>query len=216
MSCPTRAFSTKTAISMSWSNTRSAIAEDLLIRISITNRGPDAAPIHVLPTLWFRNTWSWGRDPRRPSIAAGPKGRRTAHATRTLSPSITQLGEFILYCSGADELLFTENETNTRDCLRRASPTPYVKDAFHEYVVHGNRGAVNPASARHQSGRALHAHRRSRRNDHARLASVMRCAAIIRLSLRSPISTALLPAPARRRMSSTTSFCGDISRPTPN
>ena len=74
MSWSTPASSTRTAISTSWSNTPSAMPEDLLIRISITNRGPEAAPIHVLPTLWFRNTWSWGRDPRRPSIAAGPDG----------------------------------------------------------------------------------------------------------------------------------------------
>jgi hypothetical protein len=118
-------------------------AEDLLIRINISNRGPDAAPIEVLPTLWFRNTWSWGRDPRRPSIAVlAPKRGEVS----TLVAKHWELGEYILYCSGADELLFTENETNTERLYGVPPPTPYVKDAFHAYVVNDNRGAVNPAA----------------------------------------------------------------------
>ena len=87
--------------------------EDLLIRISITNRGPEAAPIHVLPTLWFRNTWSWGRDPRRPSMRPGRMQLAQKSQLLTLIAKHYELGEYILYCSGADELLFTENETNT-------------------------------------------------------------------------------------------------------
>ena len=98
-------------------------ADDMLIRISITNRGPEAAPIDVLPTLWFRNTWSWGRDPRRPSITA--RGRR--HARR----HALELGDVcILYCAGADELLFTENETNSERLVRRP-----VTDALREGCV---------------------------------------------------------------------------------
>src|SRR5262249_12265255 len=140
--------------------------EDLLIRISISNRGPEAATIQVLPTLWFRNTWSWGRDPRRPSIVAGtpspptplpqgersqtnlpspPRGEGVGVRGSTLLAKHWQLGEYILYCSGADELLFTENETNSERLFRAPSPTPYVKDAFHAYVVNGKREAVNPA-----------------------------------------------------------------------
>ena len=121
-------------------------AEDILIRISIRNRGPEAAPLHVLPTLWFRNTWSWGRDPRRPSIAAGVAPRHPESRVSTLIAMHWELGEYILYCSGADELLFTENETNNERLYGVPSPTPYVKDAFHAYVVHGKREAVNPAA----------------------------------------------------------------------
>ncbi len=119
-------------------------AEDLLVRISVSNRGAEAAPIQVLPTLWFRNTWSWGRDDRRPSITAAddpPKSK-----LRRIIARHWDLGEYILYCAGADELLFTENQTNTQRLYGTPSPSPYVKDAFHEYVVQGNRDAVNPAA----------------------------------------------------------------------
>ncbi len=119
-------------------------AEDLLIRISISNRGPEAAVIQALPTLWFRNTWSWGRDDTRPSIIAAndpPKSK-----VRRAIARHWELGEYVLYCADADELLFTENETNTERLFGVPSPSPYVKDAFHEYVVHGKRDAVNPAA----------------------------------------------------------------------
>jgi len=121
-------------------------AEDLLIRISVTNRGPEASPIHVLPTLWFRNTWSWGRDDRRPSIARGPSPRNQEQPVSALLARHWELGEYILCCSGADELLFTENETNRERLYEVTSPTPFVKDAFHKYVVKGRREAVNPAA----------------------------------------------------------------------
>jgi hypothetical protein len=114
-----------------------AEAEDILVRIHASNRGPEAAPIEVLPTLWFRNTWSWGRDDRRPSI--GAKGGNTLLARHR------ELGEYALFCSGADELLFTENETNVERLYGTPSPIPFVKDAFHARVVNGRREAVNPA-----------------------------------------------------------------------
>ncbi len=117
--------------------------EDMLIRISITNLGPDAAPIHVLPTLWFRNTWSWGRDPRRPTIAAGSDDKNRSNSMRTLLAKHFELGEYILYADAADELLFTENETNIKRVFNSSDPTPFVKDAFHECVLLGNRAAVN-------------------------------------------------------------------------
>src|SRR5438105_4240406 len=120
-------------------------ADDLLIRVSITNRGPDAAAICVLPTLWFRNTWSWGRDLRRPTIVTGADQLVQQPATSTLLASHWQLGEYILYCDAADELLFAENETNSQRLFGVAGPSPYVKDAFHTYIVNGNRAAVNPA-----------------------------------------------------------------------
>ncbi len=117
-------------------------AEDLLIRISVTNRGPEAAPIDVLPTLWFRHTWLWGWDPHRPSITRLP-GR--SKKWRRLMAEHAKLGRYALYCLGADELLFTENETNAERLYGVPSPTPYVKDAFHEFIVKGKRDAVNPA-----------------------------------------------------------------------
>ena len=119
-------------------------AEDLLIRINISNRGPEPAPIQVLPTLWFRDSWSWGRDDRRPSIAAAadPPGSKLRRAIARH----WALGEYVLYCAGADELLFTENQTNNERLYGVPSSSPYVKDAFHEYVVHGKREAVNPAA----------------------------------------------------------------------
>ncbi len=119
--------------------------EDLLIRVNITNRGPDAAPIGVLPTLWFRNTWSWGRDPRRPTITAGAAG--SGSAARTMLAKHYQLGEYILYCADPDELLFTDNETNPQRLFGVAPSSPYVKDAFHEYIVGGQKASVNPAQS---------------------------------------------------------------------
>ena len=120
-----------------------AAAEDLLIRITIANRGPDPAPITVLPTLWFRNTWSWGRDSRRPSIVAWPDGPNKADA---FLASHWQLGHYVLHCPRSDELLFTENETNNERIFGTRSRIPYVKDSFHSYVVDGKPEAVNPAA----------------------------------------------------------------------
>jgi len=111
--------------------------EDLLIKISVHNRGPEAAQIHLLPTLWFRNTWSWEKDEAKPSLRQSADGAILAsHPT---------LSEYTLHCEGARELLFTENETNAQRLWGQPNPAPFVKDAFHEYVIHGKRGAVNPA-----------------------------------------------------------------------
>ena len=120
--------------------------EDLLIRISVSNRGPEAALIHVLPTLWFRNSWRWGRDDRRPSITSTLAEQKKLGRVSTLVAQHWQLGEYGLYCAGPDELLFTENETDTERLYRTPSPTPYTKDAFHAYVVEGKPEAVNTAA----------------------------------------------------------------------
>ena len=120
-------------------------AEDLLIRIMVTNRGPDAAPIHVLPTLWFRNSWAWGRDDRRPSIVSR-SDRTQQQGGGTFVARHWHLGEYALYCPVADDLSFTENETNTLRLFGVPCSTPYCKDAFHGYVVEGNHRAVNPAA----------------------------------------------------------------------
>jgi hypothetical protein len=110
--------------------------EDMLIKISVHNRGPEAADIHLLPTLWFRNTWSWGN----PST----KGNVRAIDERTLLAAHPILVDQTLQCDGSPELLFTENESNARRLWGQPNPSPYVKDAFHEYVIGGNKEAVNP------------------------------------------------------------------------
>jgi hypothetical protein len=118
-----------------------ASPDDILIRLTIANRGPEPATLHLLPTLWFRNTWSWGRHGEgywdKPSIAAAGPGVLTAkHET---------LGELLFAAEAAGEFLFTDNETNAARVFKAKNGTPYVKDAFHEYVVAGRRDAVNPA-----------------------------------------------------------------------
>jgi hypothetical protein len=114
--------------------------EDILIQISIHNRGPEPAELHLLPTLWFRNQWSWHAEPDRPSlrqVAAGP----AVSAVRAVDG---KLGDRHLYCYGDVPLLFTENETNTQRIFGVPNRSPYVKDGINNYVVHGQEGAVNP------------------------------------------------------------------------
>jgi Glycosyl hydrolase family 63 C-terminal domain len=111
--------------------------EDTLIRVTIHNRGPEEAQIHLLPTLWFRNTWTWERDVPKPVIDRVDDTK--IHASHS------DLGEYTLQCEGATELLFTENESNNEKLWGQPNPTPYVKDAFHRYVVSGETDAVNPS-----------------------------------------------------------------------
>jgi hypothetical protein len=120
--------------------------EDILIRINVTNRGAEIAPLHILPTLWFRNTWAWGRDDRRPSLSAPVSPRIKDPQLRSILAKHWQLGDYLLYCSDADELLFAENETNSERLFASPSRTPYVKDAFHAYLIAGKRDAINPAA----------------------------------------------------------------------
>ena len=114
--------------------------EDLLIQITVSNRGPDAATLHVLPTLWFRNTWRWWPDTQKPSLkqTTGQKG------TQTVLASHAELGDRYLYCEGNIPLLFTENETNNERLFGTANASTYVKDGINNYVVNGNLQAVNP------------------------------------------------------------------------
>lgn len=116
-------------------------AEDILVRITAYNRGPEPADLHLLPTLWFRNTWSWGKDLRRPAARRAPElpGATCAELEHW------QYGKRWLLSAGSPELLFTENETNYVKLFNYRDRIPYVKDAFHEYVIHGNQQAVNPA-----------------------------------------------------------------------
>ena len=110
--------------------------EDVLIKVSVHNRGKEAARLQLLPTLWFRNTWSWGDEGEKPVL------REKGGAIVASHP---ELGEYTLSCGGKPELLFTENESNAERLWGQPNPTPYVKDAFHRYVVSGEKGAVNPA-----------------------------------------------------------------------
>ncbi len=114
--------------------------EDLLIRITVCNRGPDPAGLTVLPTIWFRNTWSWGLDVRRPRMRAGQP--LPGHSVVELAHDY--YGSRRLLCSGRPALLFTENETNTRRLYGDPSGARYVKDSINDYVVHGDKDAVNP------------------------------------------------------------------------
>jgi hypothetical protein len=111
--------------------------EDVLIRITAHNRGPEAARLRLLPTLWFRNTWSWGDGNPKPSLCESAPG--------TIQASHPELGEYRLYCDGGPELLFTENESNAQRLWNQPNPSPYVKDAFHAYLISGIGEAVNPA-----------------------------------------------------------------------
>jgi hypothetical protein len=114
---------------------------DILIQITICNRGPEKARVHLLPTLWFRNTWSWGpifdEVTAKPSLALIRDGLvKAVHG---------ELGEYQFDYDKAGEPLFTENETNALRLFGVQNGCPYVKDAFHEYVVHGRTEAVNPS-----------------------------------------------------------------------
>jgi hypothetical protein len=114
--------------------------EDVLVQITACNRGPEAATLHVLPTLLFRNTWSWRGTAKKPVMRqmAGKKG------STALSASHEIVGERYLYCDGKTSLLFTENETNNERVFGKPNATPYVKDAFHNYFILGKKEAINP------------------------------------------------------------------------
>ncbi len=113
-----------------------AAPDDIVMLVTVHNRGPDAATLHVLPTLWFRNSWSWGDDVTRPTLTAADGTVRAVHE---------DLGELVLHADRKAELLFCENETNNERLFGTPNATPYPKDAIGDFVVHGAAGAVNPA-----------------------------------------------------------------------
>jgi len=111
--------------------------EDILIRITATNRGPEPAALRLLPTIWFRNTWSWGGDETRPEMRQVSAGIELQHPV---------LGKRWLYCEGSPELLFTENETNVARLFGLKNPFPSVKDGINDYVVNRREDAVATVS----------------------------------------------------------------------
>ena len=113
-----------------------ADVEDILIQITVANRGPEAANLRLLPTLWFRNTWSWGNSGAKPEL-------RRAQSGAAIEVEHPQLGKRWLYCEGSPELLFTENETNNERLFGAQNGTPYVKDGINDCVVHGAADKVN-------------------------------------------------------------------------
>jgi hypothetical protein len=124
--------------------------EDILIHISVVNRGPDPKTLHLLPTLWFRNTWSWGISGQtKPSL----RGMQSDPQCRLVEASFAHsdlhergLGKKWLYCEKPDDMLYTENETNAERFGWGANPSPYVKDGINNYMVHGQTWAVSPRS----------------------------------------------------------------------
>jgi hypothetical protein len=118
-----------------------AAPDDLLIRVTATNRGPETAALHLLPTLWFRNTWSWDAGAKRPRLAVDSN----VGATAVVAEHPDMDGAWRLSYEGQPALLFTENESNARRLYGAENPAAYVKDAIHDYVIHGRREVVNPA-----------------------------------------------------------------------
>ena len=114
--------------------------EDILIQISVCNRGPEPATIDILPTLWFRNTWTWWQEKPKPSL----RQLTSKSGYPLIAASHTELGERYLYCEKDTPLLFTENETNNERIFGTRNASPYVKDGINNYVVQGMRDAVNP------------------------------------------------------------------------
>ncbi len=110
-------------------------AEDILLRLTVSNRGPDPAEIHVLPQAWFRNTWSWYGDGRKPALERFGQDVTVNHE---------KLGLYALHFDGVDEIQFCENETNVPRLYRTEAPRSLYKDGFHDYLIKGDKDAVNP------------------------------------------------------------------------
>jgi len=125
-----------------------AAPDDICIVIEATNHGPDTAPLHVLPQVWFRNTWRWGRDDRQARLERfDPPSQRSANA-RAVRSRHDYLGEYFLSAEGVPEVLVCDNETDAVALWGAANnPTPYPKDGIHRRVVEGQRDAVNPAGS---------------------------------------------------------------------
>jgi hypothetical protein len=115
-------------------------AEDILIQITVTNRGPEAKTLHLLPTLWFRNTWSWSGDQNKPTLHE----ICSQNDGKIIGAFHPTLGKRWLYVQGNAEILFTENETNNERLFGSPNASTYVKDGIHDYIINGDTRAVNP------------------------------------------------------------------------
>jgi len=118
-----------------------ASAEDVLIRITAWNRGPESAPLDLLPAMWFRNTWSWRDETQRPRLRQLPVQR----GCESIGVETLSYGQRWLFAEGTPTLLFTDNETNCKRLFGIENRSQYLKDGFHEYLIKGNESAVNPA-----------------------------------------------------------------------
>ncbi|MEB3258371.1 MAG: glucosidase [Cyanobacteriota bacterium] len=135
--------------------------QDILIRLRVINRGPEAAPLTLLPTLWLRNTWSWGYpneekgtirlDPKVPSMP----GADSSAGAAVVCDAVSHLGTYRLSCREEGRWLFTDNETNRETIWGEANTTAFHKDGFHRFVVNGEQGAVNPAGVGSKAARLL-------------------------------------------------------------
>ena len=119
--------------------------DDILVKITAANRGPDTAELHLLPTLWFRDDWSsWIAESNRAAEKPNLEQIQVPAGTSAVAAQHSLLGEFLLSCEGEVPLLFTENETNSERLFGQKNESPYVKDGINNCVVQGNQGAVNP------------------------------------------------------------------------
>ena len=125
-----------------------ASADDIAIRIRVINRGPDPAPLTLLPTLWLRNTWSWGYadEQERPMRLQGDSLRAEPGGG---------LGCYQLRCAEPGDWIFTDNETNTERLFKQPNNRPYQKDGFHRHLIDGDQGAINPAQQGTKAARLL-------------------------------------------------------------
>ncbi len=120
-------------------------AEDILVKITAINRGPEDAELHLLPTLWYRNDWSaWIADSNRAAAKPVLSHAKAATGVSALTASHSKLGEYIFSCEGEVPMLFTENETNHEKLFGTRNESPHVKDGINDYVVSGHQAAVNP------------------------------------------------------------------------
>ena len=111
--------------------------EDILIRITVKNRGPEAASLNLLPAIWFRNTWSWNQNGTSKPVLRERQGN-------VVELEVSSLGKRWLYCDDSPELLFTENDTNNERLFNASNASRYVKDGINDYIIHGRKEAVNP------------------------------------------------------------------------
>jgi hypothetical protein len=114
--------------------------EDILVKITVHNRGPEMASINILPTLWFRNVWSWGGEEKKPELLQ-IDGSVSHSVLKTDHPL---LGDYYLWCDGNPRFLFTDNDTNTERIFGIHNQSPFVKDGINNFIVHGKEEAVNP------------------------------------------------------------------------